>query len=448
MKPEPIIPKRLSRSDSGLLLRERQTAMTYSRNNAPMQSKGGQWGKVLSFTAGAPFLYLISRTASMGLATLMALHYSRLLGPENRGIFSFITLLMMILSEIFLGSLNLEMRSTHEKSLLRQRVRTFLVSSFKRILVIALILLISETIFSTQKSEITLTLFAITGVYVLLALLAQQLLELLIAFSKLKFSSLLEFLIVVLQILIYVILLSLTSISTIVVVLVSLISSYTVVILTLLFIYSRQLPSFRLSAPGADSFLKHSRTFLPQVLSMALLDRLDKVLFLILFSISDFGRYMVASSLFLVFRFLPEAVGKLVLNRRLTRFSTYVARNIKLLILILSLLLFPIAAIGGSIITVVLGKTWALPFSIYVLLPACEIIRFFMIIELNRRNITRDHVFTPWSPFVIALLITLTTLGLRPILGIQTVPIVMFISYSLILWFLGRDLRSKPTRSS
>ena len=412
-----------------------------------MQSKSGQLGKALSFTARAPFLYLMSRTASMGLSTLMALHYSRLLGPENRGIFSFITLLMMILSEIFLGALNLEMRSTHEKDLLKQRVRTFLVSSFKRILAIALILLISEAFFSTQKSKITPTLFAITGVYVLLALFTQQVLELLIAFSKIKFSAVLELLIVALQALFYVVLLSLTSISTIVIVLISLISSYMLVILMLLFIYSRQLLSFRLSVRDGASFLKHSRTFLPQVISMALLDRLDKVLFLILFSISDFGRYMVASSLFLVFRFLPEAVGKLVLNRRLTKFSAYVARNTKLLIIVLSLLLIPIAALGGLIITLVLGKTWALPFSIYVLLPACEIIRFFMIIELNRRNITRDHIFAPWSPIVITLSISLTTLVLRPILGIQTVPIVMFISYSLILWFLGRDLRSKPARS-
>ena len=143
----------------------------------------------MNFAYGAPFLYLMSRTASMGLSTLMALHYSRLLGPENRGIFSFITLLMLTLSELFLGSLNLEMRSTHEKSLLRQKVRTFLVSSFKRILAIVLILLVSEVFFSIKKSEITPTLFAITGLYVVFALLAQQLLELLIAFSKIKFSS-------------------------------------------------------------------------------------------------------------------------------------------------------------------------------------------------------------------------------------------------------------------
>lgn len=402
----------------------------------------------MNFAAGAPFLYLMSRTASMGLSTLMALHYSRLLGPENRGIFSFITLLMLTLSEFFLGSLNLEMRSTHEKSLLRQKVRTFLVSSFKRILAIVLILLISELFFSIKKSEITPSLFAITGLYVVLALLAQQLLELLIAFSKIKFSSILEFLIVVSQILIYIILLSQTSISTIIVVLISLITSYMGVILMLLSIYSKQMHWLRSNDIDTDSILKHSRTFLPQVVSMALLDRLDKVLFLILFSISDFGRYMAASSLFMVFRFLPEAVGKLVLNKRLTKLSAYVTRNIKLLITILSLLLLPIAAIGASIITIVLGKTWALPFSIYVLLPACEIIRFFLVIELNRRNITRDHVFTAWSPFVIVLLITLATLGIKPILGIQTVPIVMFISYSLILWFIGQDLRGKPVRSS
>jgi hypothetical protein len=405
-------------------------------------------GKVVNFAAGAPFLYLMSRTASMGLSTLMALHYSRLLGPENRGIFSFITLLMLTLSEFFLGSLNLEMRSTHEKSLLRQKVRTFLVSSFKRILAIVLILLISELFFSIKKSEITPSLFAITGLYVVFALLAQQLLELLIAFSKIKFSSILEFLIVVSQILIYIILLSQTSISTIIVVLISLITSYMGVILMLLSIYSKQMHWLRSNDIDTDSNLKHSRTFLPQVVSMALLDRLDKVLFLILFSISDFGRYMVASSLFMVFRFLPEAVGKLVLNKRLTKLSAYVTRNIKLLITILSLLLLPIAAIGASIITIALGKTWALPFSIYVLLPACEIIRFFLVIELNRRNITRDHVFTAWSPFVIVLLITLATLGIKPILGIQTVPIVMFISYSLILWFIGQDLRGKPVRSS
>lgn len=402
----------------------------------------------MNFTFGAPFLYLMSRTASMGLSTLMALHYSRILGPENRGIFSFITLLMLTLSELFLGPLNLEMRSTHEKSLLRQKVRTFLVSSFKRILAIVLILLVSEVFFSIKKSEITPSLFAITGIYVMFALLAQQLLELLIAFSKIKFSSILEFLIVVSQILIYIILLSQTSISTIIVVLISLITSYMGVIFLLLSIYSKQRRWLRSDVLDADSILKHSRTFLPQVVSMALLDRLDKVLFLILFPISDFGRYMVASSLFMVFRFLPEAVGKLVLNRRLTKLSVYAARNKKLLITILSLLLFPIAAIGTSIVTIALGKTWALPFSIYVLLPACEIIRFFLVIELSRRNITRDHVFTPRSPFVIVLLMTLATLGIQPILGIQTVPIVMFISYSLILWFIGRDLGSKPTRSS
>jgi O-antigen/teichoic acid export membrane protein len=376
----------------------------------------------------------------------MALHYSRLLGPENRGILSFVVLLMMTLSEIILGPLNLEMRSTHDKNLLRQRTRLFLFSSVKRILGIALIISILEVFFSTQKFNFPPKLFAISISYIFFALLAQQLLELIIAFSKIEFSSVLEFSIVALQMLIYIVLLSLTAISTIVVVLLSLMSSYIAVIFALIFIYSRKFSVLGLSDADSDSFLKYSRTFIPQVLSVSLLDRLDKVLFFLLFSISDFGKYMAASSLFLVFRFFPETVGKLVLNRRLARLSDYVRKNIKLISIALGLSLFPLAVLGSWIISIVLGKNWVLPFSIYVLLMACEIARFFMIIEINRRNILRNHIFTFWSPVVIALFITLSSVVLRPILGIQTVPVVMFISFSLILGFLGRELKSKPSR--
>ena len=412
-----------------------------------MRAKGRKKRSAPSFASSQSFQYLVSRTLSISMSTFMALHYSRILGPENRGILSFITLLMMVLSEIFLGAINLEIRSTHNTSLIKKRVRHFLTTSLQRILLIVLILLFFEVIFSRQKSEIKPVLFAITAVYVLIALVTQQLLELLLAFSKIRISSILEVTIVSLQIIIYTLLLTLSSISTIIIVLTSFITSYFITIIVLIIKNPSNLNAHPKLEISKDSFIKESRMFIPQVISIALLDRLDKVLFLLLFSISDFGRYMVAASLFSTFRFLPEAIGKLVLNRKLLQFTIFITQNRKLMILIAGVLIFPLATLGGLIISTILGVDWQLPISIYFLLLNCELLRFLVVVELNRRNITRDHIFPAWSPIVIAVLLSFTVLCLRPFLGITAIPIVMFIAYSFILWLLGRKLNGEPARS-
>ena len=375
----------------------------------------------------------------------MALHYSKSLGPENRGVLSFVTVAMMLLSEILLNALNLEMRSTFDLDRLRSRVRIFAEASLKRILFTVFILLVAELIFSEYKSHITFKLYIIFSAYIFIALLTQQLMELLLAFSRVSASAIIEVTIVLVQVLTYCLLLLLTSISLIVIVFLSLIIAYSITSVLIIFFYRDNLYLLlEKSRNQSRSFLTNANSFLPQTLSVSLLDRVDKVLVLLVFSVSDFGKYMVAASIFLVLRFVPEAIGKLILTRRLKSLTSFI--NIKRgPALFLSVLaIFSVAKIGDLLIRKILGIDWSLPLSLYVILLSAEVLRFFVIVELNRRNILRDHTFSAWAPLWILIAITLSVFALKPFLGIQAVPTVMFITYGFVFWILAARLSNKP----
>ena len=382
----------------------------------------------------------------MGLATLMALHYSKGLGPENRGVLSFVTVAMMLLSEILLNALNLELRSTFDLDHLRLRVRIFVVASLKRILVTVITLLIAEIIFSQYKSHIAVKLYIIFSVYIFIALFTQQLMELLLAFSRINVSSIIEVCIVFVQVLTYCLLLLFTSISLIVIVFLSLILSYSLASISIA-LYSRN-DLYLLWAKDKNqskSFLANANNFLPQTLAVSLLDRVDKILVLFMFSVTEFGKYMVAVSIFLTLRFVPEAIGKLILARRLKSLTAYINVKIKPSLFLLVLAVFPVAKIGDVLIRRLLGVDWSLPLSLYVVLLSAEVLRFFVIVELNRRNILKEHAFAPWAPLWILIAVTCSVLAVKPFLGIQSVPVVMFITYGTVFWILTVKLSRKPS---
>ena len=395
--------------------------------------------------ANSTFSYIFARTASVGLATLLALHYSKNLGPENRGVLSFITVTMLLLSEIFLNVLNLELRSTFDPDLLRSKVHIFMMASAKRIFIITSVLLVAAIIFSKYKSHLPLKLYVIFGAYILIALFTQQLLELLIAFSRIRISAIIEVSIVLFQVLIYCLLFFLTSISLIVIIFTSLIFSYTLISIIIAIKYRKDLHLLcEKNTHQSIQFLNHSKRFLSQTLSVSLLDRIDKILILLIFSVSDFGRYMVAASIFFIFRFIPEAIGKLILNRRLKTLTTFISTKGKLSLTLLAMCVLPVAKLGDALIRILLGDEWSLPFSLYVFLLSGEVVRFFVIVELNRRNILRDHAFAAWAPLAILAAISGSVFVAKPFLGIQSVPLIMCITYGIIFWILTAKLTRKP----
>ena len=382
----------------------------------------------------------------MGLATVMALHYSKGLGPENRGVLSFVTVAMMLLSEILLNALNLEMRSTFDVDRLRSRVRIFAVASLKRILFTVGLLLVAELFFSEYKSHITSKLYIIFSAYIFIALLAQQLMELLLAFSRIIESAIIEVTIVLIQVFTYCLLILATSFSLIVIVFLSLIIAYLFTSILIVFYYKDNLYLLlNKSRNQSKSLLTNANSFLSQTLSVSLLDRVDKVLVLFIFSVSDFGKYMVATSVFLILRFIPEAIGKLILTRRLKSLTAFINIKKKSSLFLLVLAVIPLAKIGDLLIRKLLGIEWSLPLSLYIIVLSAEVVRFYLIVELNRRNILRDHAFSVWAPLWILIAITTSVFVLKPFLGIQSVPTVMFFTYGAIFWILSAKLNSKPS---
>ena len=383
-----------------------------------------RWSPQLSYMASAAL------TASMSL--LLSIVYSRDLGAQNRGIVGMVFLTSLIFATVVLGGLNLTFRSHASQISVRAHGIEFLFLSLVISLIGSLFVVFIATCYSSFKSLVPINFLYVSAIYSFFSIVLSQTFQVLLSAQLISLRWKLELLMVSIQVFTYLLLRSIEYASTAVNVLISLIFSYVLVLFISLWKIGRNnllKPRRSLKKQNLIDLFSASKVNARYSMQMAILDRLDRVIVLVIFPTAIYGVYSFITGVISFARFLPESFSTLIVAKRLEglegriHFSSSMRRIILVLVAIL------VGCSSYLVTKITFGTTASISFWIPVLFVLAELLRGAYIANIS--YLFRHHsstVSSRSSLFILFVFISLVLLLINWI-GISAIPLSLVISY-------------------
>jgi hypothetical protein len=167
-------------------------------------------------------------------------------------------------------------------------------------------------------------------------------------------------------------------------------------------------------------------------ISIAILDRLDKLFIAFIFPLGTLAPYSIFVSLISIFRTFPDYLSRLIISHEVTRFASLLWVRMRMAC-IYFLLLAAMAFVSRTLVLGTLGNEWVLPISVGFAIAMQELLRGLFQIRLNElvsRNASARNNLLP----ILALGSILPTLFLASsMLGLVGVPIAYIVVYGVFL---------------
>ncbi len=376
--------------------------------------------------------YLSNRALSSLLGLGFAVLYSSQLGLTNRGYIAVIFTFSLLIISITLGGTTLTLRKVGLEKLKYIQSKSFNFLILIEILTGLLLFFFCLRIYSYFKLEIPLSLILGAIIYFVCSAMHYVVLELIISMQQIKTAGFAEVLTVLIQIACYLLFFKLQIFSTSVSLLLSFASSYSLV--CVFFFYKINLGKvlvFGLASPKI--FLSMSKNHHVFGIALSLIDRIDRVLVVILFSPTVISQYATMSGILSFFRFLPDALGKISMSdirTHLQRSRYILLFSVLFTTLGISLLIY----LTRGFIVLSLGKDWLLPVTSYIFFCVYELVRGGFQVNANRLMKSGAQDISHKSSIRLFFLVPACLLFLVPIFGLNGVPLALAFSYLLTLF--------------
>ena len=381
-------------------------------------------------------IYVPMRGVASASSLILAFWYSKELGVLNRSFLAVIMTTSILCSIAFTSGATFTLRT-----LKVQGVSGSLKKSFATLVAIQGFLAfitysIALVVFSKFKDQLPQQLILGALVYFIFSLLHLVMMEILLAADMFKKVGFLEVLTVGSQIVLFFGLSFMTQISIASRVLMSLTISYVIIC-----IYAALLLDFKsflgYNNPKDFWHLTRGRNSLGTVLGI--LDRVDRIIIAWTLPTINTGQYAVMGSILGFFRFVPDAISKIIVSGKIS-FLSKVVRVKTLVVLGLALSLVILTATSQSVIKFYLGSEWLLPWWISLLFGAQEIARGAFQVVQNERLAK-----LPGQSSNLHILLLIFNIGLALILsrtlGLLGVPLGFLLGYLLCLIWITRGSR-------
>jgi O-antigen/teichoic acid export membrane protein len=380
--------------------------------------------------------YVLARGLAYALALAFALYYSKLLGIENRSLITLIFTNAVICLTIFTSGIGLLFRSRALDSTRPAPFRPFfnlvlISASLTSITVIILAIAYSQFRFSIHP-----VLIIFSGIYAFSLVLDDLFHQALIAYRKFKVAAILDVSTIILQILMFALLSKLTNLSPAVVLLTSILTSYAGSV-SISYWTIHKIP---MSFLGQDSLtmkemIKESKAFHLIGISSGLADRVDRLLIGWFMPLSFLGAYAVGTSLLTYLRFIPEAIGRLIVaSQDLGHLKGLRGKPFKRFVFaILILLSIPLAIfLSQNVVVILLGKEWEISSWIIAAFAVQEILRGLYTFVISRSVKSNDQNLI----FKLSLLLIVGSvfgglIGIK-LFGSVGIPIFIGLTYGLL----------------
>jgi hypothetical protein len=377
--------------------------------------------------------YVLARGAAAALALTFAMFYSRELGILGR------SYLVLIMTSSVLIAISMTSGTTLTlRNLASQKHSGQILSSFHSLIVLETLFGLSVfstllLIFSSVKYSLHPTLIFIALIYFISSIGHLVTSELLISKSAFGFLAILEVTTIILQICIYLILRKFAEFTLLSDLLFSFIISYsTIVIVGLSYLKKHFGHKFIFGNPLFFLLLSRGNHSLGIVLG--LVDRLDRLIIAWFLPILFLGKYAVMSGAISFFRFIPEAIGKLIVSLKSNFWRKYGAQKFLLLGVLGSMV--TVVFFSQVLIGQILGADWLLPWSIVLVFALQELARGLFQISGNYNVSVGNSAHTHRVALCLLLISAPLAYCLSKWKGLIGVPLGLLLSYLVVLLFL------------
>jgi len=294
--------------------------------------------------------------------------------------------------------------------------------------------LITNLIYSQLKNELPKNLLIGILVYFFFSGLHLLSIEILIAFERFRLAGTLDLITIIIQIFIFYLLVSFDTFSLANSLLLAFSTSYFAVFLVALLTVKKSF-SLNVGFGSPREFYHLTRGNHSLGFTLAVMDRLDRLLVGILLPTEMLGRFAVTSGMFTVFRFIPNSTSKLLTSKSNSALPNWIYS--KRIVVTLTLVITMVTLFGSRLVVEFwLGTSWLLPLSVTLLILVQEIIRGTFEVNSNKtildgfsNLVHKQSVLIPIFAIFIAYFST-------KVFGIVAIPVTFSLIYLGAIIFL------------
>ena len=399
--------------------------------------------RIRQLTMGSPGrLFLSTRGVTSGLALVLALYYTKLLGVEKRSILVFIMVTALILTVIFTSGISLTFRNRPAKSIRSEDLTAYLSVILLGGFLVALLNCILLGFYSQLKSEIPLSIYIISFIYSFLACVNLGFQDALIAKGNLKLATFLDFTTIVIQGLCLVFFVFLDQTSLFMSVTISFAISYLLIVFATISVFI-QTETMRFKGLGQNvkTLLRSSKQNQLFGIANGLADRIDRFLIGFLLPLAFLAKYALVTSMISFTRFFPEAFNRLILiKHHQVPSSPKKELNLRAYLLI-SGAVIGFVFLSQFLVQIVFGDTWLLPINVVIIYAIQEVLRG--LYQTKATKLVAEGKLTSVSQSSLLLIIGSIVFMLIGIsfFGLAGAPLAMVFVYAILIKVLNYKLR-------
>jgi O-antigen/teichoic acid export membrane protein len=399
--------------------------------------------RIRQLLMGSPSrLFLSTRGFTSGLALVLALYYTKLLGVEKRSILVFIMVTALILTVIFTSGVSLTFRNRAAESINSKNLMAYLVTIAFGGLGVAILSTVLLSFFSQSKSEIPPSIYLIGFVYSFLACVNLGFQDALVAKGNLKLATFLDFVTILIQGLSLIFFVYLDQTSLFMSVIISFVISYLLIVFATISVF---IQTEKLDFVGVNSeikaLLKSSKQNQLFGIANGMADRLDRFLIGLMLPLSFLAKYALITSLISFTRFFPEAYNRVLLLKHHQNTAKQKS-NIGLIAYVMigiSVVAFVFASQG--FIQIVFGQKWLLPLNVALLFALQEILRGWYQSKATKLvALGGSKTVSQMSLFLIVGALVLMLIGIN-LVGLVGAPLSTVILYAVLNQVISHKLK-------
>lgn len=306
--------------------------------------------------------YLPSRAIATTLSLLFAFFYSKELGVVNRSLVAVVMTLSVMIIIFATSGTTLTLRNLQPEKQIVKYLSSFISLILIEAVIGLLLFYVSLMIFSTFRVPLPTTIISVALFYFFSSAMHLIFMEMLIAFKRFKIAGLFEVLTILLQFSFFFMAKSAIEISIAGRLFLALSASYLIVAI---FCYLELRPELteikKLGDPRILFKQSKGNHSIGTVLGMV--DRLDRLVIAWFLPIVLLGKFAVMSGFISFFRFIPDALSKILISTKSEAWRKYLKSPISITV---GLTIFAglSAFVSQIIVSYMLGPEWLLPWGV------------------------------------------------------------------------------------
>jgi O-antigen/teichoic acid export membrane protein len=384
-----------------------------------------------------------TRGVTSGLALVLALYYTKLLGVEKRSILVFIMVSALILTVILTSGISLTLRNRPTSSIKSSDLISFLFIITGSGVLVGVLNTLLLTYYAGIRSDLTSAIYIICFIYSFFACVNLGFQDALVARGNLKLAAFFDLITILVQGLLLLFFVYLDQTSLFMSVMISFVFSYLLISFATLSVFIQtESMNFSKVVSNSKQLIKTSSNNQLFGIANGLADRIDRFLIGLIMPLALLSKYALITSIISFTRFFPEACNRILLLRHhLTEPGQKRTFSITSLMLAASgIVIFVL--IAQFFIGFVFGDKWVLPLEVAVLFAVQEILRgYYQTNAVNLVALGGSRFISHISFFLILSAVSLMVLLINQF-GLIGAPISMILIYIVLNYLVINRIRA------